>query len=437
MGLGSLAVKGIKAVARREAEKAAEEAAARVVEKKVVRRVAPPKPKPKPPTLAVAPAIIGKASPGERVIAARAQQLEIKNPKKRLQPTGANPAFETTPEAYARTTDIVPQSTIEEAKGRIPILPEGDRGYPLAGRALPFIDRQEEVAQALAKRTAPLLGSNVESFYHTGPILEGLDRAGIDPAWMRNTFAPLYAGTSPRTPTVPNMLNASMLNYMREHGIPVDENTFDLRGNVPGYGMIGSHYGLADRLIRGVNDPMVNPKPSEFMPNVSGDLTGVTGDTHHIRGLVQTYNELYPGELPEDWLYKDARQKYRDTGTFNPALDVNDSLASTSRGGRKAQTEYGVMSGPTLRAAEINGVPGAAQQALQWFGFGKDTGLASPPKTFTEIFNDRLDVTGQALGIPPDEVLKKVATGEIPMMADGGPVRRGDFKVDMDIGRRR
>ena len=378
---------------------------------------------PAAPLAVGAPAIVGKANPADTVIAAR--QAELGVPKgARRQPLGVNPMFETTPEAYARTTDIVPQSSREDAIARIPFLPEGDMNYPKKGRVLPILERQHEIGAELARMTSDLVGSNVSNFYHTGPVHEGLDRIGVDPSWIRDSFAPTYAGTSPRTETTQNLRNASMIDYLRGQGIPINEDTYASRGNISGYPMLGSHYALSDRLLRGAHDPMINPKPSEFMPGVSGDLTGVTGDTHHIRGVLKAFNNIYPGDLPVDWLVPGARAKYLDTGTFNPASDVDDSLATAARGGRKAQVEYGPMSMPTFHAADINKVPGGAQQAMQWFGFGDETGLASEPKTMTQLLNDRLDVTGQVLGISPEEVMRLYAKKGTTLMAEGGSVGR-------------
>jgi hypothetical protein len=62
-------------------------------------------------------------------------------------------------------------------------------------------------------------------------------------------------------------------------------------------------------------------------------------------------------------------------------------------------------------------------QSLGWFGMGSDTGLVSAPKTIAELMNERVNVTAQALGIPPLEVLRLLYKGGLPLMAKGGAVK--------------
>jgi len=359
-------------------------------------------------------------------MAARAAELGVKASARR-RPLGANPAFETTPEAYARTTDIVPQSTAEEAMARVPRLGPGDSKYPNNGRMLPLMDLREGIAEQLADDIRPHLGSNTQNFYNTGPVYEGLDRVGINPEdFMRNSLAPTYAGTSPRTNTLQNLRNASMIEYLRGQGVPIDEHTYDTLGNVKGYPMMASHYALTDRLLRGANDINRNPKPTEFMGNVAGDLAGVTGDVHNIRGILYALNKKYPGAVPLDFLDPSARARYLETQQFNPASDVLDALGSATRNRAKSQVEYGPLTDINQSAAEKLGIPGAHEQALQWFQYGDKTGLGSEPKTIADLLNDRLDVTGQVLGEDPQQVLRRYANPNlemrVPIMAKGGPV---------------
>lgn len=366
--------------------------------------------------------IAGKADPARKIMETRAAEVDLPA-KKRLTPTGANPAFETTPEAYARTSDIVPQSDPEVARFRIPRLPAGDTGYPNKNRIGPLTEMQEQIAQQIASDLRPEVGSNVGNFYKTGPMYEGVERLGLDPQeFMQGSFAPSYAGTSPRTNTLQNLRNASMIEYLRGKGVPINERTYEERGNIPGYPMMGSHYGLSNQLLTGTHNPMINPKPSEFMLNVAGDQTGVTADTHDISGILYAMNKAQPGSVPEGFIVPEARDKYRETGELNFKNQILNSLGSASRGGEKAQVEYGPIADVNFRAAEILGIPASEQQALQWFKYGPETGLASAPKTVVDLMNDRLDVTAQVLGISPEEVLRLYVQKKIPLMAEGGEV---------------
>jgi hypothetical protein len=368
--------------------------------------------------------IAGKADPAKKVMETRAAELDVPT-KKRLKPSGVNPAFETSQEAYNRTSDIVPQSDPEVARFRIPRLPAGDTSYPNKNRIGPLTDMQEQIAQQIAADLRPEVGSNVGNFYKTGPMYEGIERLGYDPEeFMRQSFAPSYAGTSPRTNTLQNLRNASMIEYLRGKDIPINERTYEERGNIAGYPMMGSHYRLSNELLTGTHNPMINPKPSEFMHNVAGDQTGVTADTHDISGILYAMNKAQPGSVPEGFIIPEAREKYRETGELNFKNQILNSLGYATRAGEKAQVEYGPIADVNFRAAEILGIPGSEQQALQWFKYGPETGLVSDPKTVVDLMNDRLDVTAQVLGISPDEVMRLYLDKKIPLMAEGGEVEK-------------
>jgi hypothetical protein len=57
----------------------------------------------------------------------------------------------------------------------------------------------------------------------------------------------------------------------------------------------------------------------------------------------------------------------------------------------------------------------ADAQALMWFHYGPRTGLASEAHTVPELLNQRMSITSQALGIPPEEVLRLYTRNMIPL----------------------
>lgn len=386
----------------------------------VARDVTPPTPEPF--------AITGRAEPGPEVLRLRAEQMALPA-NQRLVDNGLDPVFDRSPESYLATESTLLQSDPLAVQAALPR--RGDAGrYPLRDRVRPLIDQQEAVARRLAEKAEPYVGSELEYFYHTAPIIEGLQRAGGSRegalSWLQDQFAPTFAGSSPRTQTPQNMRNATLLSYLQREGIPLGD-FYAQHGNYTGYPMIGdTHYPLAEAMLANTHDPLTRPKPHAFGRATAGDLSHIPADTHNIRGALMALNEIAPGEMPLDWLNPAARAGYVDTGVFDPASDINDSLQSMPIGGRKMQVEYGPVADVTYRAAEMLGRPPAGIQSLGWFGSGSDTGLRSPPQTITGLLDSQLNTTGQALGISPMEVLRLLQEGRIPLLRDGGRV---DFAV--------
>jgi hypothetical protein len=375
-------------------------------------------------------AITGKADIGQEVLRLKAKEMEF-DPKKRTQPSGSNPLFDTSPEGYNTTEEILRQSDPAAVQAA---LPRGEIGakYPLGDRMRSVIDLTPKIAERLAEKAQQGRNTAQEYFYHTGPIVTGLEEIGVPKEkaidFLSNKFAPTFAGSSPRTATEQNLRNASILRYLDEKGVPLSEDIYEKYGNARGYNMMGSHYDLAGKMLEGRHDPMTNPKPSAFLPNTAGDLSHVTADTHNIRGMLLALNEVEPGAIHQSWFNSpEAKARYADTAQFDPSKDINDSLQSAVSGGRKVQVEYGPTADVTFEAARRSGIAPGAMQSLGWFGSGADTGLASATKTIPELINERVNVTAQALGIDPKAALKLFYEGKIPLMAKGGSVNADEL----------
>ena len=423
MGVLSLAVKAANAAKKARAAAKVAEAAAKAA-KPAARAAKAVAPITKAPSRPSPFAITGKADVGREVLRLKKEQMELK-PEKRIQPTGTEPVFDLSRESYEQTPRMFEQSDIAKVQASLPRAAPG-AAYPAGNRMAPIIANTPAIADRLAELSQAGKGTAQEYFYHTAPIVQGLLDQGVPRAsaleFLQKKFAPTFAGTSPRTATEQNMRNASLLMYMRKQGIPFDETFYDQFGNLPGYNMMGSHYGLSSKMLEGTHDPLTNPKPSSFLPNTAGDLSYVTADTHNIRGAVKAFNDIRPGELPLEWLKPAARENYRQTGIFNPATDVDDSLRTAVSGGRDQQVEYGPMADVTFEAARRSGALPGPMQSLGWFGSGADTGLVSATKTIPELMNERINVTAQALGISPQAALKILSEGGMPVMAEGGSV---------------
>lgn len=309
---------------------------------------------------------------------------------------------------------------------------------PAGNRIDPIIERQEEIAAKLAERAEPFLGGPAQYFYHTGPIVEAAERAGMPPEEARalwNKFADYYAATSPRTPTEQNLRNASLARWKHEQGIPLTDTvgpgtvteTGEKAVGEHGYPMMlgeGSIHALRlGELEGGGTGPsmLTNTKPFTFAENVKGNLEGATVDTHAIRGMLSALNEIEPGSVPEGWLRKEFRDQYKaDPSSFDPALWVDDKLKQVPTPEGKAQVEYGPISDLYKAAGKKLGVSPAEMQSLGWFGSGAETGLASDLKTVSELFDERIAVTAKEMGMEPEEVLVKSLRGQMPLLGLGG-----------------
>jgi hypothetical protein len=373
--------------------------------------------------------ITGKADVGQEVLRLKAKEMEV-DPKLRTQPTGTEPVFDLSQAAYEETPRILPQTDPAVVQAALPRAQAG-AAYPLGDRMRNVIDLTPQIAGRLAEKAQQGRGTAQEYFYHTAPIVRGLEAVDVPQGdatrFLTENFAPAFAGTSPRTNTEQNMRNASLLMYLRDKGVPISGELYDQFGNARGYNMMGSHQDLAGQMFAGKHDPFTNPKPSAFLPNTAGDLGYVTADTHNIRGALLAMNEVEPGSISPSWFRTpEARARYAETAEFNPATDIQDSLQSAMSGGRKMQVEYGPMADVTFEAARQAAIAPGPMQSLGWFGSGADTGLASATKTVPELMNERINVTAQALGVSPAEVLRMFYEGNIPLMAEGGLAELSD-----------
>ena len=426
--VGDLAVLGKKeaAPARRAETRASTPPAPKT-------KATPPKTKAAAPSLSAKPkltqspfAITGKADMGQEVLRRKAKDMEISDPKKRTQPTGTEPVFDLSQAAYEETPNLLRQTDPALVQAALPRLQAGET-YPLDDRMRNVINLTPQIADRLAEKAQQGRGTSKEYFYHTAPIVRGLEAIDVPQSeavqFLTEKFAPAFAGTSPRTNTEQNMRNASLMLYLQNKGVPISGDIYEQFGNARGYNMMGSHQDMVGQMFEGAHDPLRNPKPSAFLPNTAGDLGHVTADTHNIRGALLAMNEVEPGSIHPDWFKTpEARARYADTAQFNPAKDINDSLQSIASGGRKLQVEYGPMADVTFEAGRRAGIAPAPMQSLGWFGSGEDTGLASPTKTIAELMNERINVTAQSLGLHPQVVLRLFQEGKIPLMNEGGSV---------------
>ena len=383
-----------------------------------------------------------KLDPDEvkQVLQLRASQMELPT-NERIQPSTDN-MFDVTPESYNATFPVQKETPV-------PRVPEG-KTLPLKNRGAAVIEMSDAIVEKLAERAKPFVGSNVQYFYHTGPLIDKAVALGISKEQAQEQlkkFASNYAATSPRTQTEENLRSASIATVKQKRDLDIG----DIIGpggdgiNEKGYPMMIGRKGELDskgqplkadgihrKLLEAVQNDGIsfatNPKPATFAENVSGNLAGVTVDTHAIRAVFDVMNELQPGSIPLRFIggknaakTKQFQEMYKnDPSSFDAATMVADTLGSQKIDGKDVQTEYAIFSDIYKAVAEKLGVQPAEAQSLSWFANGDKTGLASEPKTIVELINDRVDVTAQLLNQPKDQVFKKFLQGSLPLLSVGG-----------------
>lgn len=361
----------------------------------------------------------------KNILDLRAEQMKLPV-SNRIQPRSDQPLFDLN---YQRNT--APQKEIP-----VPRAPEG-KALPKFNRGAKVIELTDQIASVLAERARPFVNTNVQFFYHTGPIIDKAVSLGISEETARSQlrkFAENYAATSPRTKTEENLRSASLVTAKQKAGIDLSE-IIGPGGdgiNEKGYPMMigpgGIHQKLVDDAAAGGFNFNTNPKPATFVENVSGNHAGVTVDTHAIRAVFSAMNEIDPGSVPIQFIggktaakRKENQTKYQaDPASLDVSNMIDDGLATQKIDGKDVQTEYAIFSDIYKKVAEELGVTPAEAQALSWFANGDKTGLGSAPKTIVELIDERVDVTAQALGQTKDEVFRKFMRGGIPLLSLGG-----------------
>lgn len=372
------------------------------------------------------------------ILKIKAEQMDL-DPADRIQPSGQNPLFDTTPAGYQKTI-------LEQKETPVPRAPEGKK-LPLNNRAAILVEKADAITDQMAENIRPHLNDPVRYFYHTGPLIDKAAELGVPEDVAREQlkkFALNYAATSPRKPTEDNLRAASIVSAKQSRGIDYRDIVGPGTGGVSerGYPMMVAPGGIHAKLIDAVRAEGIsydtNPKPATFADNVAGNLQGVTADTHAIRGVLDSLNKAEPGSIPKEWFgdSKEAQERLYAEYIKNPQdlkpvqENLPGSLKSQKIDGVDKQTEYAVISDLYKMTAEKLGITPAEAQALHWFTQGERTGLVSDPKTIVDIIEERIDVTAQATGKSKENVFLDFFSGKMPLLSLGGGAAAGSTLLE-------
>ena len=147
----------------------------------------------------------------------------------------------------------------------------------------------------------------------------------------------------------------------------------------------GIHGNLIDDVINyGSIDRATNTKPATFGANMVGNRSGVTVDTHAIRGALIAMNDIKAGSVPDGFIEPKFLSEYKKNPKILRPNMLKDTVGKQviDVDGRKvnAQTEYSVFADIYHDVAKNLDVDPAEAQALGWFGLGDETNLASQRK---------------------------------------------------------
>jgi hypothetical protein len=268
------------------------------------------------------------------------------------------------------------------------------------------------------------IGMGGPEWYNTEPLRQrfveelGEDRGNA--AYKR--YFDMVAATSPRSRVGENARNASYY-YMRDaQGQPMP--AIGDKNPAP-YGHMAQrlHQQNANAVVSDDGwDIFKNPKPASFVQNLIGNQLPVTVDSHATRLPVLASRD-------PRWL---ATSYKGDAGAVpikpremvaSGELSMDDAVSRPAIWeAAPARAEYGPLETMYQDIARRKGLTGAQAQASAWVGGGDTTGLQSAADPFLKVFEQRVKITAEKTGLPPDVVLKNMIRGDMSLFRNGGQV---------------
>lgn len=280
-----------------------------------------------------------------------------------------------------------------------------------------------EVARGLDATVERGIAGGGLDWYNTEPMRRRMSALvpsiDLDPKYAR--MMDVVAATSPRSRIPDNIRTASYYNNLLEQGEELPDTP------AAGYGSLAQKLHLQnvkDIAQRGGWDVFKNPKPASFSTNLQGNQQNVTIDTHNFR---------LPGILARDPRFlENAIVPAKGAEPIRPKallesgeMSLDDLAVRPAMWAAKPNpNEYGYYEKWQQERAKKMGISPAQYQAAMWLGGGEDTGLGSAAEPFVASVEARVRYTADRLGMDPEKVMDMYLTGQIPLLRDGGRVKR-------------
>lgn len=341
---------------------------------------------------------------------------------------------------------------------RVPNVPQHQmpRYVPPRGPNARMVDAlaNPEVVQTINAAVERGIAGGGKEWYNTEPVLDVMRgiMPTIDAPQEYAGMLDLMSATSPQSRVTDNIRIGSYYNYLRAQGLPIPPKP------AGGYGSKAQDLHRSNSIgLRELGgwDIFKNPKPASFAQDLRGNQEVVTIDTHNMRlpgiasgdprflstsisepakdpeAALAALRRNYPG-LPEAVVQGALQNKKGGPKIiYAPQSWVNDGYISMEAArkdpalwvGKPNENEYGYYESWQQDQARKMGISPAQYQASMWLGAGDETGLGSAPEPFAATFDARIRYTADQLGLDPEKVRDMMLRGEIPLLAEGGPVR--------------
>jgi hypothetical protein len=212
-----------------------------------------------------------------------------------------------------------------------------------------------------------------------------------------NKFRNFHAATSLRSPSDQNIRNASYYFHLNQQGLPIPQprregSRLILDERVPReyWHPLQPLYALKINQIlkHGRLLPLDNPKSASLAENTGGNLNPVQIDTNDMK--------------------RERLVDSRGKPLTAPGLGM-----------------YGYSEALTQRKAEAFGLPPALYRSAVRFGAAAQTRLRSPLEPLLRTIERRIEVTAETYGMSKEEVFRRWARGEIPLLSLGAATIAG------------
>ncbi|MBR0666382.1 hypothetical protein GXW71_18625 [Roseomonas hellenica] len=275
--------------------------------------------------------------------------------------------------------------------------------------------------------TEQISAARLAEHYNMRPAYDSILDAGLSPHAARDRLeqeAALLAATSPVTNTRAGQRSAALYGNRFGAGRPIDSEAM-ADELTAGFNIMPSrHSPLVQRALGSGWTLSRHPKLLTYRSALTGDSTAVPIDSNKVRYISMMFNEVAPGALPRASFateagYQSYRAAYRNGGGGMTAEQLREVLVRGPRSqrvnGLHVPSEYTFYHDILTQTAERLGLTPAQTDALLWFRFGADTGLASPHLTQVGVLNERFARAAHALRISPTEAAHRYWRNEIPL----------------------